>query len=144
MFRQSKRRVANRRNFGDQVSRTPGKFILNGITSEEEKQLYQSLYESKLSFYEVPPKGEITLEQFELWAIDRLKVLLEIESCVQRNKTAKEIEIIVKPLLQKLLPFTTEDLQDRKKTIILILFCGCASADQKSYERSSLGRKPCS
>lgn len=132
MFRQSKRRVANRRNFGDQVSRTPGKFILNGITSEEEKQLYQSLYESKLSFYEVPPKGEITLEQFELWAIDRLRVLLEIESCVQRNKTAKEIEIIVKPLLQKLLPFTTEDLQDRKKDYyshFILRLCFCRSKE---------------
>lgn len=30
-------------------------------------------YPHRLSFYEVPPTAEITLEQFEQWAIDRLR-----------------------------------------------------------------------
>lgn len=30
-------------------------------------------YAHRLNFYEVPPTEEITLEQFEQWAIDRLK-----------------------------------------------------------------------
>jgi DNA primase large subunit len=30
-------------------------------------------YPHRLNFYEVPPTAEITLEEFEQWAIDRLK-----------------------------------------------------------------------
>ena len=30
-------------------------------------------YPYRLNFYEVPPTAEITLEEFEQWAIDRLK-----------------------------------------------------------------------
>lgn len=33
----------------------------------------QQDYPHRLNFYEVPPTAEITLEQFEQWAIDRLK-----------------------------------------------------------------------
>jgi hypothetical protein len=32
-------------------------------------------YEHRLSFYAVPPTADITLEQFEQWAIDRLRGL---------------------------------------------------------------------
>ncbi|CEP60830.1 DNA primase subunit PRI2 LALA0_S02e00584g [Lachancea lanzarotensis] len=132
MFRQSKRRVAGRRNFDERSGSSSGNFILNGTASEEEKKLYESLYQSRLSFYTIPPKGEITLEQFELWAIDRLKVLLEIESCIQRNKPAREMELIVKPLLQKLLPLTTDDLEIRKKDYyshFILRLCFCRSKE---------------
>ena len=132
MFRQAKRRITSRRNFAGQVGDSSGKFILDGTTTEEESKLYESLYESKLSFYQMPPKGEITLEQFEVWAINRLKVLLEIESCIQRNKSPKEMEIIVKPLLNKLLPSTSDDLQDRKKDYyshFILRLCFCRSKE---------------
>jgi DNA primase large subunit len=33
----------------------------------------QQDYPHRLNFYDVPPTAEITLEQFEQWAIDRLK-----------------------------------------------------------------------
>lgn len=33
----------------------------------------QQDYAHRLNFYEVPPTEEITLEQFEQWAIDRLR-----------------------------------------------------------------------
>ncbi len=33
----------------------------------------QQEYQHRLNFYEIPPTAEITLEQFEQWAIDRLK-----------------------------------------------------------------------
>ena len=29
-------------------------------------------YPHRLNFYSIPPQNEITLEEFELWAIDRL------------------------------------------------------------------------
>ena len=30
-------------------------------------------YKQRLNFYTIPPTSDITLEEFELWAIDRLK-----------------------------------------------------------------------
>ena len=33
----------------------------------------QQDYPYRLNFYDVPPVAEITLEQFEQWAIDRLR-----------------------------------------------------------------------
>lgn len=91
MFRQTKRRTAGRRNFEDVA-----------VYADAARLVYPS----RLSFYDQPPLEEITLEEFELWAIDRLKILIEIESCLARSKLLKEIEAIVKPLLLKFLPLT--------------------------------------
>ncbi|CAI4938200.1 ATV_HP_G0114700.mRNA.1.CDS.1 [Saccharomyces cerevisiae] len=143
MFRQSKRRIASRKNFSsyDDIVKSEldvgntnaaNQIILSSSSSEEEKKLYARLYESKLSFYDLPPQGEITLEQFEIWAIDRLKILLEIESCLSRNKSIKEIETIIKPQFQKLLPFNTESLEDRKKDYyshFILRLCFCRSKE---------------
>ncbi|CCD27366.1 DNA primase subunit PRI2 NDAI_0K01750 [Naumovozyma dairenensis CBS 421] len=133
MFRQNKRKIASRRNFDsspyvDNGSNESTPFALAPTSTEEEKKLYDSIYDSKLSFYTSRPQGEITLEQFETWAVDRLKILLEIESCISRNKSLKEIETIIKPQFQKLLPFNTDDFQDKKKDyyshfILRLCFC---------------------
>jgi DNA primase large subunit len=83
-------------------------------------------YPHRLNFYETPPTAEITLEEFEQWAIDRLKsecelslcclagfgmradcsilVLAELEACSFRNKNPAETAAHIKPLLQKYLP----------------------------------------
>lgn len=36
-------------------------------------EFLQQDYEHRLNFYILPPTAEITLDQFESWAIDRLK-----------------------------------------------------------------------
>ncbi|CAF9941140.1 DNA primase large subunit [Imshaugia aleurites] len=64
----------------------------------------QQDYPHRLNLYEVPPTAEITLEQFEQWAIDRLRILAEIEACSFRNKTPGETAAHVTPLLQQWLP----------------------------------------
>ena len=88
-------------------------------------------YPHRLSLYEVPPTAEITLEQFEQWAIDRLRsriplpllqlpalahyqsfpanaparlVLAELEACSFRNKSPAETAAHLTPLLNKYLP----------------------------------------
>ncbi|KAL4758855.1 DNA primase subunit PRI2 [Aspergillus foveolatus] len=66
----------------------------------------QQDYPHRLNFYDTPPTAEITLEQFEQWAIDRLKILAEIEACSYRNKTAAETTAHITPLLQKFLPLS--------------------------------------
>lgn len=42
--------------------------------------------------YDKPPSDDITLEDFEVFAIDRLRVLAEIESAIIRNKPPQELK----------------------------------------------------
>ncbi|KAI2643384.1 DNA primase, large subunit [Xylaria nigripes] len=60
-------------------------------------------YPYALNFYATPPTADITLEQFEQWAIDRLKILAELEACSFRNKSVAETASHMKPLLDKYL-----------------------------------------
>ncbi len=119
MFRKVKRRIDGRRNF-----EPTGK----GFSYDLGK------YPHRLSFYRLPPTEEITLEEFETWAIDRLKVLLEIESCLSRGKTFRETGAIVSAILNKLLPLNPPSkessslFQERKKDhyshfILRLAFC---------------------
>ncbi|KAI0205285.1 DNA primase, large subunit [Astrocystis sublimbata] len=60
-------------------------------------------YHHRLNFYATPPTADITLEQFEQWAIDRLRVLAELEACSFRNKSLAETISHMEPLLKKYL-----------------------------------------
>ncbi|KEF60074.1 DNA primase large subunit [Exophiala aquamarina CBS 119918] len=64
-------------------------------------------YRNRLSFYDIPPTQEISLEEFETWAIDRLRILAEIESCSFRNKSPQETAAHLEPLLKKYLPLSS-------------------------------------
>jgi DNA primase large subunit len=84
-------------------------------------------YPHRLNFYTTPPHSEITLEEFELWAIDRLYgqsfqsfsvciltscvVLGEIESSLYRNKSQKDMEIGLKHFFEKYLPLNSNTAQ---------------------------------
>ena len=54
--------------------------------------------------YEVPPLFDVTLEQFESWALDRLRILAEIESAFARNRAFDEVKSLTQRLLKKYLP----------------------------------------
>ncbi|KAI1181164.1 DNA primase, large subunit [Nemania sp. FL0916] len=60
-------------------------------------------YPHPLNFYSTPPTAEIKLEQFEQWAIDRLRILAEVEACSFRNKSLAETAEHMRPLLRKYL-----------------------------------------
>lgn len=64
----------------------------------------ENTYPYRLNFYSVPPTADITLEQFEQWAIDRLRVLAELEACAFRNRSQDETAAHMKPFLEKYLP----------------------------------------
>ncbi|EPS43941.1 hypothetical protein H072_2062 [Dactylellina haptotyla CBS 200.50] len=66
-------------------------------------------YPNRLNFYAVPPKDEVSLEEFEQWAIDRLRVLGEIETCLFRNNSTGEIDATLKRLLEKYLPLSSNN-----------------------------------
>ncbi|KAK4700482.1 DNA primase large subunit, partial [Phenoliferia sp. Uapishka_3] len=65
-------------------------------------------FPSRLNFYEQPPTEEITLEEFETWAIDRLRVLADIESAQARNRTQEDLRAIVNARLKTYLPLGSD------------------------------------
>ncbi|KAI1768022.1 DNA primase, large subunit [Hypoxylon sp. FL1150] len=74
----------------------------------------ETQYPHRLNFYETPPTADITLEQFEQWAIDRLRVLAELEACSFRNKSPAETAAHMKPLLEKYLPLQSNTSSSSK------------------------------
>ncbi|KAL9244518.1 hypothetical protein vseg_018287 [Gypsophila vaccaria] len=54
---------------------------------------------SDLPLYRCPPQLEVRLEDFELFAIDRLRVLKGISDGLSRGKKPDEIETLVTPSL---------------------------------------------
>jgi DNA primase large subunit len=83
-------------------------------------EFVQQDYDHRLTFYTIPPTKEITLEEFEEWAIHRLKVLSELEACSFRNKGQEETASYMAPILEKYLPLhpnstRSSALQDERK-----------------------------
>lgn len=85
-------------------------------------------YPYRLSFYNRPPFEEITIEQFEEWALDRLRgalakavlvamftdklidinaVLADIEALLTRNRPVDEIAKVLAPRLKQYLPLSS-------------------------------------
>ncbi|KAG9241240.1 eukaryotic and archaeal DNA primase, large subunit-domain-containing protein [Calycina marina] len=84
--------------------------ILNPARKQFATKAVEGEYTHRLNFYKDTPKGDITLEQFEQWAIDRLRVLAELEACQFRNKNSVETAAHMKPLLDKYLPLSASTL----------------------------------
>lgn len=137
MFRQVKRKTTGRRNFEDKKSSlATAEFTL------------PKLYSSRLSFYDLPPNQEITLEEFEKWAIDRLKILIEIESCVARSSSQKDVELALKPLLLKYMPLSPHGdektvMQERMKDyyshfILRLVFCRTEELRKKFIKNETI------
>ena len=57
--------------------------------------------------YEKPPLGDVTIEEFELFAIDRLRVLGEIESSWARNRPSDELRKVVGDQCTKYVPLNS-------------------------------------
>lgn len=54
--------------------------------------------------YDVPPTFDVTIEEFETCALDRLRILAEIESSAARNRTAEELKDVTLKQSGKYLP----------------------------------------
>ena len=84
--------------------------------------------------YDRPPTEDITLEEFESCAIDRLYVLSEIESCYARNRPFEELKKITKLQCDKHIPLDhnsaiTKDRDSQRKKditghfVLRLAFC---------------------
>ncbi|OAD80787.1 hypothetical protein PHYBLDRAFT_104739 [Phycomyces blakesleeanus NRRL 1555(-)] len=78
-------------------------------------------YPTRLNFYLAPPSTEITIEEFELFALDRLQVLKTLETASLRNLRGAELERVMNPVLEQHLPLKSNISQsptlyeDRRK-----------------------------
>jgi DNA primase large subunit len=61
-------------------------------------------YPFRLNFYREAPVHEVTIEQFETWAMDRLRVLAEVESSQARNRSYVEMKDLINAQAKRFLP----------------------------------------
>ncbi|TFY81766.1 hypothetical protein EWM64_g2247 [Hericium alpestre] len=83
--------------------------------------------------YDRPPLDDITIEEFETYALDRLRILAEIESCYARNRPWDEICTITRKQCEKYLPMEAStsrgDLDSQRKPdhighfVLRLAFC---------------------
>ncbi|KAJ7582779.1 DNA primase large subunit [Mycena floridula] len=73
-------------------------------------------YPHKLNFYDRPPLYDVTIEEFETCALDRLRILAEIESCEARNRSWEETKTVTRNQCLKYLRLNspTEDQDEQE------------------------------
>ncbi|KAH9842643.1 DNA primase large subunit [Rhodofomes roseus] len=91
-------------------------------------------YPHRLNFYDKPPLGDITIEDFETCALDRLRILAEIESSFVRNRSWDELKNITITQSDKFLQLNsnsawTLDLESQRRKdhvghfVLRLAFC---------------------
>lgn len=66
-----------------------------------------SRYPFRLNFYSSPPSLEITLEEFEQYAIARLKILTFIHSLTERNIPPSQANPLIQAKMKECLPLSS-------------------------------------
>jgi len=62
--------------------------------------------------YDIPPLGDVTIEEFEISALNRLRVLAEIESSFARNRSWDELQNVTTAQSKKYLPLNSNVAHD--------------------------------
>lgn len=83
------------------------KIIPTGDSAGQVEKHSTHIYPHRLNFYDTPPLGDITIEEFETCALDRLRVLAEIESSFVRNRAYEELKEVTTKHCQKYLPLNS-------------------------------------
>ncbi|ODV92468.1 hypothetical protein CANCADRAFT_17020, partial [Tortispora caseinolytica NRRL Y-17796] len=75
-------------------------------------------YAHRLNMYDQIPTEEITTDEFEQWALDRLQVLVAVEGFINgRSMTKSEMETVLKQALDEYLPMSlTSNTAKQAKT----------------------------
>lgn len=91
-------------------------------------------YPYRLSFYDKPPLFDVTLEEFEICALDRLRILAEIEASAARNRSWEETKAVTDTQCRKYMHLdsntiaaSTRDAQRRRDHlghfVLRLAFC---------------------
>ncbi|EIW85012.1 DNA primase, large subunit [Coniophora puteana RWD-64-598 SS2] len=68
---------------------------------EADVVVLQGPYPYRLSFYDRPPLYDVTIEDFETFALDRLRILAEIEASYARNRSWDELRTVTEAQCKK-------------------------------------------
>ncbi|CAG8748920.1 8688_t:CDS:10 [Cetraspora pellucida] len=74
------------------------------VSETGEVKNHEHKYPYRLNFYNTPPIEEISTEEFETFALDRLQVLKAIEGAVLRSKTERQIADHIRDVSNQYLP----------------------------------------
>ncbi|KAG5363619.1 DNA primase large subunit [Yarrowia sp. B02] len=134
MFR-SKRRATERKNWAATPSVAAAEIV----------------YPTRMSFYNAPPNLGISLEDFEEWAIDRLRVLSKLQQLQLSGKTGqKDLEAGLKSVLEKYLglgsnrSLSDETTQKQRQKdhyshyILRLVYCRTPELRKEFVEREKL------
>ena len=88
-----------------------------------------------LSLYKQPPEEDITVDEFELLALDRLQLLRSIESLKTRGVDGEEFNSKMAQLEKKYLPFTGKPVELRKDHIshFILRLAYCRTEDLRRW-----------
>ncbi|RUS16956.1 DNA primase large subunit [Endogone sp. FLAS-F59071] len=99
----------------------------------------QNNYPFRLNFYLEPPSNEISVEEFETFALDRLQVLKALESATIRNKPPAEVKQLLDKACHDYLPLDSnarnKQEQRRKDHVshFILRLAYCRSEELRSW-----------
>ncbi|KAK1232949.1 DNA primase subunit pri2 [Marasmius sp. AFHP31] len=107
--------------------------VISNDTTLQVENHGSSQYPFRLNFYDKPPLYDVTIEDFEICALDRLRILAEIESSAARNRTWDETKSVTMSQCAKYLPLNAnsarvDHISERKKDhlghfVLRLAFC---------------------
>jgi len=74
-------------------------------------------YLNRYLSYDRPPTYDVTVEEFETSALDRLRILAEIESSAARNRSGDELKEFIGKQCRKYMPLSPNELRGGDGTI---------------------------
>ncbi|KAF7301856.1 Rsec15 protein [Mycena indigotica] len=103
-------------------------------SGSDEVKLHGPRYPYRLNFYDTPPLYDVTIEAFESAALNRLRVLAEIESSAARDRKWDETKTVIIAQCEKYLPLKSAgalnvDLDEQRRTdqlghfVLRLAFC---------------------
>ena len=92
------------------------------------------LHEPALSLYNLPPTHNVSLDEFESYAIDRLQLLRTIEALRSRNIKGTDFSNAMKKAEARYIPMNTRDDRQKDNTSHFILrLAYCKSEDLRRW-----------
>mmetsp|Transcript_10347 Transcript_10347/g.27110 ORF Transcript_10347/g.27110 Transcript_10347/m.27110 type:complete len:476 (-) Transcript_10347:43-1470(-) len=76
-------------------------------------RVYDSAETPRISLYLLPPMGDISIEEFEGYALDRLRVLQKVDLFKAKGKKGEDLDQLVYEEAQKYMPLLYKDGQNR-------------------------------
>ncbi|KAJ7068482.1 eukaryotic and archaeal DNA primase, large subunit-domain-containing protein [Mycena amicta] len=79
------------------------------VLGPKEVKVHGSSYPHRLNFYDTPPLYDVTIEAFESAALNRLRILAEIESSAARDRKWDETKTVITAQCEKYLPLKSSN-----------------------------------